>query len=138
MQLIFYGCARKHRLSGSIAQVIITNNIEPKFLCNITFDIRILIKSDYLSQFDAFIFTPPCNYYSHANWRRDISSIALETKDILPLCLEFAINSGKPFIVENVLNKTFFKDLYPQFQFCCGGHTYWSNILFYKITFIKI
>lgn len=126
----FYGCARRHRIKSGAFVHIITNDIEPKHYCNITFDVREILQNRiFLNQFDFYIFTPPCNYYSHANWRRETSLLALETKDILPLCLEFCVSQNKPFIVENVLNKTFFKDLYPQYQFTFGGHTFWSNVI---------
>lgn len=133
--LIYYGCARRHRLNVPNC-LVITNDINPKCYCNYTEDIRIPLThaiQELYDNYDAFIFTPPCNYYSHANWRRDTSKIAQETKDLLPLCLDFCFKHllprNIPFIVENVQNSTFFKSLYPQYQFICGGHTYWSNVL---------
>ena len=125
---VFYGCARKHRPFHYFAHVI-TNDIDKKCYSNLTGDIRVVLKTLWVRRFDAYIFTPPCNYYSRANWRRETSQVAQETKDLLPLCLDFAVNSGHYFLVENVLNKTMFKDLYPQYQFTFGGHTFWSNVL---------
>ena len=126
---VFYGCARRHRPFHYNVNVI-TNDIDKKCYSNLTGDIRDILKRDFwIKRFDAYIFTPPCNYYSRANWRRETSPVAQETKDLLPLCLDFAVNSGHWFLVENVLNKTMFKDLYPQYQFTFGGHTFWSNVL---------
>lgn len=129
---VFYGCARKHRPFND--QVLITtNDIAKKCYCSITGDIRKIINHqfDWLSSFDGWIFTPPCNYYSRANWRRETSKIAQETKDILPLCLQFCIDGSStvPFLIENVQNAPIFKDWYPSYQFVLGGHTFWSNVL---------
>ena len=128
---VFYGCARKHR--PFIPQVAVTtNDIDVRYCCNITCDVRDLIdkQKDWLiTNFDGLIFTPPCNYYSRANWRRNTSKVALETKDILPSVLNFVHIQGMPFLVENVQNAPVFKDWYPYTQFTLGGHTFWSNVV---------
>lgn len=87
-----------------------------------------------LSPYDYVIATPPCNYYSRCNYRRESSTYALATKDLLPkilhkLCFEY----DKPFIVENVRNAKLFERLglfdLPCFIYIIGRHTYWTNIL---------
>lgn len=87
-----------------------------------------------LSDYDVLIATPPCNYYSRANNRRDISSYALNTKHLLPDIIDKFISTGKPFIVENVRNYPLFKKLglYDKncFIYTLGRHTYWTNLFF--------
>lgn len=127
---VFYGCAYRHRPIHKNINVY-TFDIDPKTYCSQTGDIREILKNheSWLTGFDGLIFTPPCNYYSRANWRRESSDIAQKTKDLLPLCLDFCVAHGLPFLVENVQNSTLLKDLYPKLQFVIGGHTFWSNIL---------
>lgn len=90
-----------------------------------------------LSKYDVLIATPPCNYYSRCNYRRDVSKYALATKDLLPNILEKFILSNKLFIVENVRNFNLFKKC-GIFDFCTkygilyyefGRHTYFTNLL---------
>ena len=88
-----------------------------------------------LEPYDFIIATPPCNWWSRANYRRDSSLYALSTKLLLP-CILFKLETiGKPFIVENVKNDKQFKK-YRLFDFPCmyiykiGRHTYWSNVKF--------
>lgn len=86
-----------------------------------------------LSPFDFIICTPPCNYWSRANWRRERSEYSLLTKHLLPTMLRKLCFQSKPFIVENVLNSTAFRkeglfDL-PCYIYFIGGHTYWTNVL---------
>lgn len=87
-----------------------------------------------LSNYDFIIATPPCNYYSRANYRRDSSIYALNTKHLLPSILKKLISLNKPFLVENVRSFRLFNDLglfdLPCFVYFIGRHTYWSNILF--------
>lgn len=64
-----------------------------------------------LSPYDILIATPPCNYYSRANYRRETSVYAQETKHLLPDIIEKFSKIGKPFIVENVINKVLMKDI---------------------------
>lgn len=92
-----------------------------------------------LSPYDYIIATPPCNYWSRANYRRESSEYALKTKHLLIDILNKLCNQSKPFIVENVLNSKLFK-LYGLYNLPCyihkvGRHTYWTNI---KIDFSSI
>lgn len=87
-----------------------------------------------LADYDYIIATPPCNYYSRANYRRETSAYAQATKHLLPGILKKLIELGKPFIVENVKNAKMFKskglfDL-PCIVKIIGRHTYWTNVDF--------
>lgn len=87
-----------------------------------------------LSSYDYIIATPPCNYWSRSNYRRDISSYALNTKHLLPSILLKLYKLDKPFIVENVRNDSLFLS-YGLFDlglyvYKIGRHTFWSNIFF--------
>lgn len=88
-----------------------------------------------LAEYDYIIATPPCNWWSRANYRRNTSAYALETKHLLIDILAKLIKQNKPFIVENVRNDKAFKEhhLFDNnlFVYRIGRHTYWSNILFY-------
>lgn len=87
-----------------------------------------------LVKYDFIIATPPCNYWSRANYRRDISIYALQTKNLLPKILKKLSKQDKPYIVENVKNRKLFKmyDLYnlSDYVYEIGRHTYWTNIPF--------
>lgn len=124
-----YLCAREHRILG---YDIDYNDVVPYEGINLYCS----CEDVDLTKYDFIIATPPCNYWSHANFRRDTSIVALNTKKLLPYCLKACLQSGKLFIVENVCNeplmKEHFGDLYNQcwcFQF--GNHTFWSNIFFF-------
>ena len=86
-----------------------------------------------LSKYDFIIATPPCNYWSRANYRRDKSSYALSTKHLLPEIIDKLCKQDKPFIVENVRNARLFNlhglYNYPCFVYVIGRHTYWTNVL---------
>ena len=89
-----------------------------------------------ISNFDIFIGSPPCNFYSKANYRRYISDYSLDTFSILPTMLKLFYNSGKPFIIENVINKPLMfrviNDLpLDIFYFEAGRHCYFTNIYFH-------
>ena len=58
-----------------------------------------------LYDYDYIIATPPCNWWSRANYRRDSSIYALSTKLLLPCIIYKLAYIDKPFIVENVLNE---------------------------------
>lgn len=94
-----------------------------------------------IKDYDYIIATPPCNYWSRANYRREISEYALKTKHLLPEIIKKLIKNGKPFIVENVRNKKLMQEngLYDLncYIYHVGRHTYWSNIILdiEKITF---
>lgn len=87
-----------------------------------------------LKNYDFIIATPPCNYWSRANWRRDISQYSLKTKYLLIHILKKLSDLDKPYIVENVRNPKLFKlyDLYniSDYVYEIGRHTYWTNIPF--------
>lgn len=94
-----------------------------------------MLKID-LNDYDVLIATPPCNYYSRANYRRNISKYSLNTKHLLPCIIDKFILTGKPFIVENVLNKNLMKDIIlslpPDVKYIeYGRHSYFTNILGY-------
>ena len=87
-----------------------------------------------LTPYDYIIATPPCNYYSRANYRRETSKYSQQTKHLLPEILKKLVAQDKPFIVENVRNKRLFTELglfdLPCYVYLIGRHTYWSNIQF--------
>lgn len=86
-----------------------------------------------LSPYDFIIATPPCNWWSRANYRRNTSPYALQTKHLLPDILRKLCQQDKPWIVENVKNKLRFTEagLYdlPCFIYIVGRHTYWTNVM---------
>ena len=120
-----YLCARSAR---HLNYNLDYNDIDPKFNCNLTCD----CKTVDLSKYDFIIATPPCNYWSIANYRREKSKVALETKHLLKYCLESCIKANVPFIVENVRNAPLFRknDLmnYPLNIYDIGRHTYRTNV----------
>ena len=87
-----------------------------------------------LTPYDYIIATPPCNWWSRANYRRNTSQYALETKHLLIDILKKLANQDKPFIVENVKNSKFFQEYglfsYNLYVYKIGRHIYWSNIKF--------
>lgn len=86
-----------------------------------------------LVNYDYIIATPPCNYWRRANYRREISEYSQLTKHLLPNIIDKCIESGKPFIIENVKNEKMFirHGLYNKqcYIYKIGRHTYWTNIL---------
>ena len=95
-----------------------------------------------LSGYDFIIATPPCNWWSRANWRRETSEYSLKTKHLLIDILHKLIELGKPFIVENVKNSKQFA-LHGLFELpscivkIIGRHTYWTNVDFYTDDIIQ-
>src|SRR5690554_4484282 len=86
-----------------------------------------------LSDYDILVATPPCNYYSRANYRRDISDYSLKTKHLLPDIIKKFIKTKKPFIVENVINKKLMKHIINSlpidvYYIEYGRHSYFTNI----------
>lgn len=84
-----------------------------------------------LNDYDFVIASPPCNYWSRANYRRETSEYSQKTKHLLPTILNKLIALNKPFIVENVINRKLFKK-YGLYNVDCfiyehGRHTYWTN-----------
>lgn len=86
-----------------------------------------------LEKYDYIIATPPCNYYSRCNYRRETSSYSQLTKHLLPEILKILTKQNKPFIVENVRNSRIYEEMglydLPCFIYIIGRHTYWTNIL---------
>lgn len=95
-----------------------------------------------LSLYDFVICTPPCNWWSKANpyWFR--SYYAWATMNLLPLMIINLSQWGKPFLIENVINRTRFK-LLGIYRLCefyklrvieVGRHTYITNVMCYLDT----
>lgn len=87
-----------------------------------------------LEPYDLLIATPPCNYYSRGNYRRETSEYSQKTKHLLPEVIKLFKETGKPFIVENVINKPLMADI---IKYCkennifykeLGRHSYFTNI----------
>lgn len=118
-----YLCARRDRHYGYLIDY---NDISNKYGCNLVCD---CLDID-LSVYSFIIATPPCNYYSKANWRRESSKVALSTKHLLPCILAKLTKQDKPFIVENVCNDSLLPSEYDKycFRYTFGGHTFWSNV----------
>lgn len=117
-----YLCARKHRIKEYNMDYNDIINYPGINKCCDMLEIEI---NDY----DYVIATPPCNYYSRANYRRETSKVAQETKHLLPGILKKLKNYNKPFLVENVLNAA----LLPKtnfFEFEFGNHHFYTNIMF--------
>jgi site-specific DNA-cytosine methylase len=87
-----------------------------------------------LDPYDVIIATPPCNYYSRANYRRETSKYSQATKHLLPGILIKLNNQNKPYIIENVINRSIMNEngLYnlADYVYEIGRHTYWTNIPF--------
>ena len=81
-----------------------------------------------INEYDYVIATPPCNYYSRANYRRETSIVAQATKHLLPEILKKLETYNKPFIVENVCGgKLLPKTNFYEFKF--GNHYFYTNVL---------
>ena len=111
---------------------IVYNDVEEKYKCDITanaFDVQ-------LDEYDFIIATPPCNWWSKANYRRDSSPYALATKQLLPETIKRLAKQSKPFIIENVRNRPLMLkegviDLIIKnklFSQIVGRHLYISNV----------
>lgn len=87
-----------------------------------------------LTPYDVIIATPPCNYWSRANYRRETSEYAQKTKHLLPAVLLRLQNQTKPYLIENVINSKLFYEygLYngKSYLYEIGRHTYWTNVPF--------
>ncbi len=86
-----------------------------------------------LSDYDILIATPPCNYWSRANYRRETSEYSQKTKHLLPEIIKKFLETKKPFIVENVRNFPLFEknnlmNIEDVKVYYLGRHTYWTNI----------
>lgn len=88
-----------------------------------------------LSSYDFLIATPPCNWWTRANPYYMISDYSLKTKHLLPDIIKKFGSSGKPFLIENVINKKRMLangvfQLASSFGMFCqfvGRHTYWTD-----------
>lgn len=130
MKVVYLGACRAYHPNYDIDY----NDVVLGYHINLVGD---MLKVD-LSKYDVLIATPPCNYYSRANWRRNSSYYALSTKHLLPgVLFRFMQNYNKPFIIENVRNWSMFKKC-GIIDFCnkngifiyeYGRHTYFTNIL---------
>lgn len=99
---------------------------------NIQRDIKDDMLNVSLSGYDLIIATPPCNYYSRANYRRDISSYSINTKHLLPTIIKKLEKMDIPIIIENVINKKLMKDILDNtslFYYELGRHCYFTNRL---------
>ena len=56
------------------------------------------------NDYDIIIASPPCNYWSKANYKRENSKYAKETKYLLQWHIDKASKESKPMIIENVIN----------------------------------
>jgi site-specific DNA-cytosine methylase len=86
-----------------------------------------------LTPYDLIIATPPCNYYSRGNYRRETSLYSLNTKHLLPNIINKLKNINKPYIVENVRNPKLMEKIIKEFNgyiYTVGRHTYFTNVLF--------
>lgn len=125
---VIYLCAREHRLKPIEGVKVTYNDIDPRFGCDLVGDCMDV----KLRKYDILIATPPCNYWSKANYAREYSTVAQATKHLLPELLEKFRMSCKPFIIENVDNinlmrRNFVADRY--FWFRNAHHIYWSNCI---------
>lgn len=87
-----------------------------------------------LTPYDFIIATPPCNFWSRANYRRYTSKYSQDTKHLLPDILDKLRQLDKPYIVENVRNEKLFKKYgildKADYVYYVGRHTYWTNVPF--------
>lgn len=89
-----------------------------------------------LEKYDYIIATPPCNYYSRCNYRRETSAYSLKTKNLLPKIIEKLGQQEKPFIIEMVRNYKRLKEngifelanKYNIMWYEYGRHTYFVNM----------
>lgn len=120
-----YLCSREHRIPG---YDIDYNDVVYRYQVDICCSCECI----NLGAYDYIIATPPCNFWSRANWRRYTSDVARLTKHLLPYCLSACLRIGKPFLIENVRSDNLFKefdDLSLQcYVYKFGNHTFWTNI----------
>ena len=129
MKVIYLGACRAYHPNYDVDY----NDINGGYHINIVGD---MLQVD-LSNYDVLIATPPCNYYSRCNYRRDKSDYALSTKSLLPCIIKKFNDSGKLFIVENVRNYSMYKKC-GIIDYCnkngvliyeYGRHTYFTNVM---------
>lgn len=86
-----------------------------------------------LTGYDLIVASPPCNFYSRANYRRYTSKYSQETKHLLPETIKMLENLKIPVIVENVRNPNLLKDIIANtklFYYEYGRHVYFTNRIF--------
>lgn len=88
-----------------------------------------LMEVDF-KEYDLIIATPPCNYWSRANCNIN-SEYSQKTKHLLPFIIWKCIAVGKPFIIENVINKKRMYFLEEVKKYCHyvehGRHSYFMS-----------
>lgn len=127
---IYLGACRAYHPSYNLDY----NDIIPGYHNNIICD---MLEVE-LTNYDYIIATPPCNWWTRANWRRNQSEYSLKTKHLLPDILEKCGKLNRPFIIENVRNYKRFKENgiikiceeYGIYIYEYGRHTYFTNIMF--------
>ena len=92
MKGIYLGACRAYHPNYNLDY----NDIAPGYHNNIICD---MLSVD-LANYDFIIATPPCNYYSRANWRRNISDYSLKTKHLLPGIIEKCALLDKSLIIK--------------------------------------
>lgn len=111
---------------------IVYQDIDKKYKCELNGD---MLMTD-ISNYDFIIATPPCNYWSRANPYYMRSEYSRITKHLLPATILKLASQKKPFIIENVINKTRMTkygvmqiiELYPELNYLeVGRHCYISN-----------
>lgn len=107
-------------------------DIDKKCNCELKGDMLLIDITDY----DYIIATPPCNFWSRANPYYLKSEYSRKTKHLLPAIILKLASQDKPFIIENVINKTRMAkygimqiiELYPELNYIeVGRHCYISN-----------
>ena len=86
-----------------------------------------------LTGYDLIVASPPCNFYSRANYRRYTSKYSQETKHLLPETIKMLEKLTIPVIVENVRNPNLLKDIILNtklFYYEYGRHVYFTNRIF--------
>lgn len=107
-------------------------DIDKKYKCDLGGD---MLSID-LTPYDFIIATPPCNFWSRANAYWKTSKYSAETKHLLPSTIEMLGKQEKPFIIENVINRTRMTaygvydiiDKYKLRVYYVGRHIYITNI----------
>lgn len=127
---VIYLCAKDHRLKLIDGVKVYYNDIKA-YLKPLDFECDCLDVD--IEEYDLLIATPPCNYWSKANYRRESSKVAQDTKHLLPVILHRFAASGKPYIVENVQNEPLMareiNDLYAFYWFVANNHMFFTNAL---------
>ena len=65
--------------------------------------LEVLKDINYLSQFDVIAASPPCQTHSITRNLRNAQGKSTDKVDLIPQTREGLINSGKPYVIENVM-----------------------------------